>query len=325
MPEQFEFIVQGQDVYKQGFSREAKTRIRKQAMKKTAAERRKTNEHGKRNLRQLPVADDEPIVDPLPASTPLQLRFANAARAVGGVGSDAVVLAASPWSRPIEAGLPDDHADLQRYKPSVRPAPYSTTLRRQTWRKGQVYSSTEPAEAPFGIRITLPMPLSGLERMVADYGVNPIHFSSLTNIQVGRIAANLLSTEPQRLQKLLGSSSWSYFDFVPARIGHHLFLDDALRCLMFKTRALLTNDGLACRAEGGRQRAEDVEKRILFHYGRALRGLQDAVQDPSLAQSPDVLGATGILSVFEVRAARDLCLPVISAATAYAHAESFRC
>jgi hypothetical protein len=246
---EFEFVVQSQDVYKDGFTKETRTRIRKQAMKKVGVERRKLGDYGKHNMRQCPVIVDEIIYN----ATPMVAEV----------------------SRPNEST-----------KQAKTKTP-STVLYQQTVPSSS--SNTRPRHAGIStaLCIAAPMPLSGLDRLVADYGINPVHFSSLTNVHLGGVAAAVLSSEPQRLQGLLAGRSWSYFMFVPSRFGHYPFLDDALRCLIAKVRAMMAP-------------SDTNEKMIFSYYGKALTSLQKAVQDPKNCSSPDVLGATGILSVFEV-------------------------
>jgi hypothetical protein len=244
----FEFIVQEQDAYKTGFTKETRTRIRKQAMKKIGEERRKHGDYGKHNLRQCPIVVDEIIDRPVPTATtvPLTLPFRD-----GSQSRDQLVGLASRSESAAGGGSGSG-----------------------------VHSDPDTC-------IAAPMPLSGVDRMVADYDINPVHFSALTNIQLGGVAASVLSHEPERLQHLLGGQHWSYFSFVPSRFGHYPFLDDAVRCLVAKVRSMVTSSA-------------EAESVVLSHYGKALKSLQEAVQDPNLAMGPDVLGATGILSVFEV-------------------------
>jgi hypothetical protein len=264
----FEFVVQSQDVYQDGFSSDTRTRIRKQAMKKVGAERRKGGGYGKRNLRQQPIVVEDIIYSPVPSAV---VKSTAASTASG----DEAEGQPSCWSLQIRSAHP---AAPSSSSPSSASSTSST-------------SSDSPSSPSFANPCRLrQMPLSGVDRLVADYGINPVHFSALTNVHLGGVAVSVLARQPHRLQGLLSDRTWSYFSFVPARYGQHPYLDDALRCLVVKARAIMAPSA-------------EADKMILAAYGKALQSLQKAVQDPSLVAGPDVLGATGILSVFEVSCA----------------------
>lgn len=139
-----------------------------------------------------------------------------------------------------------------------------------------------------------PVPLSGLDELIRDHGFSPIDLSALTSIHIGAVASTVLSSEPSRLPGLMSCQQWSYFDHVPARFGHSPCLDDAFRCLVTAARSMLVPD-----------RARPSQKMVLSQYGTALQSLQSAVNDASQRYSPEVLCATGLLALFEVR-----CVPV---------------
>ena len=108
-------------------------------------------------------------------------------------------------------------------------------------------------------------------------------------------AAPLLSSEPDRLRGLLTCRQKSYFSYILPRLGHVPVLDDAFCCLIAAAQCML----LPSRS------SRDV---LFIHYGKALRSLQTAVDDPKTRCDTEVLCATAILAMFEVSLIRELWL-----------------
>lgn len=133
-----------------------------------------------------------------------------------------------------------------------------------------------------------PMPLSGLELLVKDRGIDPIDLSALSSIHIGTMASIILSSDPNRLSGVLSCRQRSYFSYIPPRFGQVSVLDDAFRCLITVTHSMLV------------PAHKSSQKTILSYYGRALYSLQSAVNDPSLRYSVEVLCATAILALFEL-------------------------
>lgn len=65
-------------------------------------------------------------------------------------------------------------------------------------------------------------------------------------------------------------------------------MDDAFHCLMTQTHSILVPD---------HKIGEDL---VLSQYGKALRSLQSAVDDPKLRSSSEAICACAILALFEV-------------------------
>jgi hypothetical protein len=140
---------------------------------------------------------------------------------------------------------------------------------------------------PLESTVCPPMPLSGFERLTAETGVNILDLSNLTTIQVGHIATSVLR-ERIHLTDLIKSRKLSYLTHVPAKFGSSPCLDDAVRCVAAK----------ACRVLAGfEQGGRSTE---LSSYGKALRGIQAAINLPGECLDPDVLCAVEILGLYEV-------------------------
>ncbi|KAL9611270.1 MAG: hypothetical protein Q9167_004067 [Letrouitia subvulpina] len=81
---------------------------------------------------------------------------------------------------------------------------------------------------------------------------------------------------------------WSWIPFLPSRYGHYACLDDAIGCTMVRVREWLR----AC-----------VKPSLAATslYTRALKSLQVAINDPNQCMKPEVLAASKVLGVYEVR------------------------
>ena len=126
-------------------------------------------------------------------------------------------------------------------------------------------------------------------------------------------AATVLAARPSQLRDVLICRQRSYFSYIPTRFGSAVVLDDAFRCLITAAHAMLIPDH------------KPSSEKILSFYGRALRSLQSAVNDQHLRYSPDVLCATAILALFEVRYATRAKISTIAyllPATKFTHGRS---
>jgi hypothetical protein len=151
-----------------------------------------------------------------------------------------------------------------------------------------------------------PMPLSGLELLVRDRGLDPMDLSALASIHIGTMlvpilaflisfayhrlnrAAIVLSSEPSPLPGVLLCRQRSYFSYIPSHFGHTLALDDAFRCLITSAHSKLVPTH------------SSRPETILSNYSNALHSLQSAVKNPETRYSTEVLCATAVLSIFEV-------------------------
>ena len=87
-----------------------------------------------------------------------------------------------------------------------------------------------------------------------------------------------------------------YLQFLPSRLGHNLALDHAIECVARLLRDLRRPP-----------RYRDVSK-PLSSYGMALKYLQDSIEHPVECLSAEVLCATQLMGLFEVRATALLLL-----------------
>lgn len=151
-----------------------------------------------------------------------------------------------------------------------------------------------------------PMPLSGLELLIRDRGLDPLDLSALASIHIGTMfvlsavysdsfadyalhrAAVVLASEPSPLPGVLLCRQRSYFSFIPSHFGQILALDDAFRCLITAAHFKLVPYH-SSRPETN-----------LSNYSKALHSLQSAVKDRKTRYSTEVLCATAILAIFEV-------------------------
>lgn len=132
-----------------------------------------------------------------------------------------------------------------------------------------------------------PIPLPPFERLAADVGVNVLDLDELARIATGQVAGLMLAQNRTSLAELLVRRRNSYLSHIPARYGQSNCLDDALRCVASKAKTFLVP---GCSAP-----AADLDG-----YGKALRSLQSAVNDPDEWSDPNILGAIQILSIREV-------------------------
>ncbi len=139
--------------------------------------------------------------------------------------------------------------------------------------------------------MTIPanVPSSGYESMRINYGFDLVDVSALTTFHSGRLTARLLSREPSRLAHVLQYRQSSYFSFLPSRYGHTACLDDAANCVAARVRQWMSSP------------SESPCNSVLFLYTKSLTSLQSALNDPNLYLKPEVLCATAILAIYEVR------------------------
>ncbi|KAH8897956.1 hypothetical protein GQ53DRAFT_791642 [Thozetella sp. PMI_491] len=133
-----------------------------------------------------------------------------------------------------------------------------------------------------------PIPLSGLELLVRDRGIDPMDLSALTSVHMGTIASAMLQATPSQLSDVLLCRQWSYFSFIPPRFGHVPALDDAFRCLLIMAHSMLVPS------------YKPSNNIILASYGKALRSLQDAVNEPHYQCIAEVVCAAGMLALCEL-------------------------
>lgn len=130
--------------------------------------------------------------------------------------------------------------------------------------------------------------LSSYETTRARFNVDITDLCMLTNFNVGKSIIPILTADPSRLAGLLGQQEWSYLQHVPSRYGESQCLTAATDCVLAKVRSVLA-------PQGG---YEEVQLRL---YAKALNSLQKAISNGASCMDSDVLCATQMLSLHEVR------------------------
>ncbi|CAG8971900.1 hypothetical protein HYALB_00007816 [Hymenoscyphus albidus] len=237
-----------------------RTLIRKQAMKKAAATRKKNGNYGKHNLRQYPVfvelmqPDAVELIDELailPESThekSTMLRNAD-----------------EPNSSKEQIGV----AKKKPYRPSADSEMYLVILAL-----GQ------------GLPGTLSAKGYELSSIKSDFDI--LDLSSLASMYAVRAARAALSNDPQHLiDNIRARQQWSYLSYLPKLSGHYPCLNAATDCVVARARQLVSPH-------------EDWESTVIGFHVSALEALQKALDDPRQRYTPEVLCATEILSLYEL-------------------------
>lgn len=133
------------------------------------------------------------------------------------------------------------------------------------------------------------------EKVRKTFGLDIGDLSLLASFNLGKGTASMLSAQPDRLVDLLTQDFWSYLEHVPGRYGQSECVTDAVNCVLAQTHSVLVP---GMRAPG------DALCRSL--YGKALQSLQGAIEDGTHCMDADVLCATQLLGMHEVRSASKL-------------------
>jgi hypothetical protein len=125
--------------------------------------------------------------------------------------------------------------------------------------------------------------------MTVKNGFDIIDLSTLATYHVGRTTAEALSSDPLQLVNLLRFKQWSYLSYLPSLYGRSACLNDAVDCIIARVRQILAPTG------------EYGHKEVIQLYLRAIDSLQKALNSPRQRLEADVLCATEILALYEVR------------------------
>ena len=174
--------------------------IRKQAMSKAAAARKKRGNYGKSNLGQLPQAVIQGICDQADGSSP--------------PGNTVKVRE----KQPPGICYPTEHAPVQ------------ADQLEKVIEEVVIRNTAIPRNAPS----------AGYERMVIEYDFHFMDLSSLTSFHMGHAAAVVLHSQPATLPHVLKCRQWSYCDFLPDLYGKKQYLDDAIHCVAARIREYLS-------------------------------------------------------------------------------------
>lgn len=257
--------------------REAKTVIRKQAMKDVGIARKRKGNHSQVNPRQLTLCDPSQDHSNSDGSNTHARSLIRASVICGSgtttSGSSSSSMACTP--RSPETPPPLDWED-----------DIDEVVSRPENAIGMLNYPAEPAVL-YSPGFSCMPSFSDYERARARFGVDLTDLAALTNFSVGKSTIAILSADPSRLASLLGQQQWSYLEYVPSRYGTSECLTAAANVLLARAHTLLAPNG----------HGVELCNRL---YGTALRALQLALSDDMSAMDADVLCATQLLSVHEV-------------------------
>jgi hypothetical protein len=216
--------------------------IRKQAMKKASAARRRDGNYGKHNLRQYPVF----VVDENDNT--------------GG-------------------GRRDSGQELDQEAEMARLRNAKKVSERQQWLARFTLGEPIPASPP-----ARDYELISLK---SDFDI--LDLSTVATLHVNRAARAALSKNPQQfILQLRANKQWSYLSFLPSIYGQIPCLSDATDCVIARARQIISPD-------------RQLEAAAISSYVKALDSLQKALDNPSERFRAEVLCATEILALYEVR------------------------
>ncbi|KAK5125009.1 hypothetical protein LTR85_001200 [Meristemomyces frigidus] len=257
--------------------REARTMIRKQAMKDIGLARKKKGNYGQVNRRQLPIYDasqDDSPANGRNGRATLLIRssvMCSSGAASSGSSSSTARNSSSPETSPPING----DGEIDEFVPRVD--------RAIALLDGFNVEEALSYERLFTRMTTVP----DYERARSKFGVGLTDLAILTNFNVGKSTIAVLSADPSRLASLLGQQQWSYLEYVPSRYGQSECLTAATNVLLAKVHTILAPQ----------EECPGICNRL---YGTALRALQHALSDPSSAMDADVLCATQLMSLHEL-------------------------
>lgn len=243
--------------------------IRKQAMKKASAARKRDGNYGQHNLRQYPVFFiDEEYSKP---EQTVELRDQSTEPEPDCVRELAVVKAQTrEWSghnrnnhtsRVISILAQSDRSSVSLSCP-LRDLMESVPATQSAW----AYPS---------------------KTMPPDFDL--LALSTLATLHTGRDVRAAFSQKPMELiLQLTSQKRWTYLSFLPSRYEHSRCLRDATDCAIARVRRTIAPDTIS-------------EALVINNYLRALRSLQSALNCSKERVLPEVLCATEIMALYEVR------------------------
>lgn len=238
-----------------------RTLIRKQAMKKASAARRRDGTYGKHNLRQLPVFIVNPEND-------------------------------KGWCQEKQVGTHDPYfvqVEEVNTRPRITELKVKEDLRTASASKNEM-KIAERQRLMRRLALTqIPPNLSAkgyeLNSIKSDFDI--LNLSTLAALHVGRAVRAALSQDPFSLVNQLRTyHPSSYLAYLPSRYENVPCLRDATNCLIARAR-LIIHPG------------KPWEAAVISFYVKALDSLQKALDCPKQRFQPEVLCATEILSIYE--------------------------
>jgi hypothetical protein len=132
------------------------------------------------------------------------------------------------------------------------------------------------------------LPKTGYEAARINYGFDVFLLSGLASVHVGK-GASLQLQDNKLGDWLSGFLEKSYLDYIPAYYNDSPLLQSVVNCTMAQYKRALCPD------------SPMTESTVFKLYGKALQDLQTALNDNARRLQPDVLLATAVLQLFEVR------------------------
>ncbi len=239
--------------------------IRKQAMKKASAARKRDGNYGKHNLRQYPVFLSEP--DSFKVETTTEVKISQ------------------------KDPEPDSHHQISA-KEGTRKVANTTACRLQSSRVKVEEVTTKKEDLsdklPWTESISANTSAVGYELTSMKTNFDLLILSTLATFHISRTIRATLSQHPQHLiLQLRSHKRWSYLSFLPARYEDITCLRDATDCVISRMRHIISSDS-------------SLEPIATRNYVKALRSLQKALDCPKQRLQPEVLCATEVLALYEV-------------------------
>lgn len=140
------------------------------------------------------------------------------------------------------------------------------------------------------LKQTIPATLSikGCDLIPLKYGFNILELSDLATFHVGRATRNFLSSDPSQLVNFRQYKPWSFFSFLPSCYEHSPCVKYAADCVAARVGQILSP-------------GEIRHSTVIGLYVKALKNLQQALNCPKRSLKPEVLFATEIMAIYEVR------------------------
>jgi hypothetical protein len=238
--------------------------IRKQAMKKASAARRKDGNYGKHNLRQYPVF----VVEPATHCTPSAVAVLDQEVHEPELDNNSAVVKTEPLTPP----------GVKKYK-VLQEKEANKMTRQQMW-LASLALSPNPCTS---------LPATGYELTNVKSDFNILDLSTLASMFASRAVRHALSQYPlQLVHQLRTQKQWSYLEYLPSQYGHYPCLRAATDCVIARARQIISPH-------------ENWGSAVTHFYCKALGTLQKALDDPVQRYSAQVLCATEILALFEVK------------------------
>ncbi|RDW61498.1 hypothetical protein BP5796_11390 [Coleophoma crateriformis] len=183
--------------------------IRKQAMKKASAARKKSGSYGKHNLRQYPVFVDGPIPTTEPHST------SSSHEGEFHKQQTSPELDHECGATVIDSAPSFQHAKLKSH---LQPTPI------------ELLGASVPAS----------LPLTAFESMSMRYGINILDLSNLTTFHVSRATRKALATDPSQVINMLSYNQWSFFSYLSTSYETSPCVRSAVDCVIARVRQILS-------------------------------------------------------------------------------------